>query len=84
MSKSSRGRPALSLGPEWTVQQIVERSLASGGTDSCTQCGVAVELSESHKRVEVARDVNLMERRLRSEHEHYVFCSDDCADEWLD
>lgn len=83
MSKSSRGAPAVSLGPGWTVQQVVERSFNSGGTDTCTQCGAAVDLGERHFRVDVARDVELTGRRLRSEHEQLVFCSEDCADVWL-
>ena len=84
MSKSSRGQPAASLGPEWTVQQVVERSFNAGGTDSCTRCEATVDLGESHHRVEVARDVELTGRRLRSEHRQHVFCGTECADGWLD
>lgn len=83
MSKSSRGKPVRSLGPEWTVQQVVERSFNSGGSDTCTQCGRSVTVNEPHHRVDVARDVELMGRRLRSEHEQLVFCDADCADDWL-
>lgn len=84
MSKSSRGRPATSLGPEWTVQQVVERSFASGGTDDCAECGASIDLGERHHRIEVARDVELTGRRLRSEHEQLAFCTAECADRWLD
>ncbi|EJN61092.1 hypothetical protein SAMN04487950_3966 [Halogranum rubrum] len=83
MSKSSRGAAAPSLGPGWTVQQVVERSFNSGGTDTCTKCGASVDLGERHHRVDVAQDVELTGRRLRSKHEQLVFCSADCADGWI-
>lgn len=83
MSKSSRGAKAPSLGPEWTVQQTTERAFRTGGSDECTECGTAVDLSRRHHSVEVARDVELTGRRLRSEHEHFVFCDADCAEAWL-
>jgi hypothetical protein len=83
MSKSSRGKRVRHLGPDWTVQQVAKRSLSGDETEPCSQCGTPVVLREPHHRIDVARDVDLMGRRLRSEHQQLTFCDADCADDWL-
>ncbi|MFC4358936.1 hypothetical protein ACFO0N_13380 [Halobium salinum] len=84
MSKANRGTSVPSLGPEWNVQHVSRSVDADGGRVACANCNVGVDLATSHREVEVAREVTLGRRRLRSDHDRHVLCSDGCVDEWLD
>lgn len=83
MSDANRGSAAPSLGPEWNVQRVTRQVDHDGGRVACENCGVAVDLGASHRRVEVAREATLGRRRRRSDREQHVLCSDDCVDDWL-
>jgi len=84
MSQTCRPSPP-TLGPEWTVRQVVARSEWDTATERCPACGDPVDLRTPHYQVELDRerpaDVNTKlthERRLLS------FCDESCANAWLD
>ena len=83
MSKSSRGTPAPSLGPDWTIQHVGQRTARPDETETCEQCAATLGGDDPYLRVEVARDVQLDGHRLRSEHEQHRFCDRTCASAWL-